>query len=125
MLPEKYFLCEYWHLEFKDNPSHKVLLVCPEKLENVKADDLWNRMLSTFGKFEIETWLAENICDIAKEAAKNGETFADLSRISQAMIFYDNEVQRTSRDFLKKFCKLPIFMIKKDTEDVTVLEFKP
>ena len=65
MTMKKYFLCEDCELILEEKPKYRVLLAKPETLKGVSADEIWKMLLGRFGKYEVETWLAEEIVAIS------------------------------------------------------------
>ena len=116
MKKRRYFLNPDCDLELDDNPTVQVLMTTPEKLLKTSADDIWKRIISCFGKYEVEYWIAEEIVSISMKAAAEGKKYADFSVISQATVCYyykDNkEIVTNEKTFFKAFCHLPIFKIR-------------
>ena len=121
----KLFLNVGCEVEKGKDPKLKVLMVNPERLARVSFYDIWRRISSSFGKCEVEEWIAEEIISIAEEAAAKKEKFADFSEVSQSIYFREGKVELTRKQFKNIFCSLPIFRIIKEAEDVIVLEYIP
>ena len=127
MEAKRYFLNVGCELLIEQEPKYRVLMANPETLS--KEKNLWSRLLCTFGKYEVENWISEELIDISKKAVAEKKSLADFSKISQVEVLYeDNGEWKTlvSKEcFRKRFCLLPFFRVLKEADDVTILEYIP
>ena len=127
-------------LSIEGKPSKNLFIINPEELLKNSESSIWERLLSTFGKVEVERFVARQICLISADAVikqtvqKREENFksckgyfADVSEMSDITVHYYNKDGTEStlepEKFVETFINLPIFEKIEERENTIFLKF--
>lgn len=108
--------------------SQRIFIVNPEVLIQKDQYEIWRNLRNTFGKCEVENWVAEELCSSAKFAVEHGLERADISELASATLYNTHRADKNwhllmpNDIFKKKITELP-FIKKKEEENDILLEF--
>jgi len=110
----------------------RIVIINPEALKNVSANELWTKISGCLGKYEYEMWLAEMIVGTAMRDIADGKSEADFSTMAGAALYINREDPAddpvwerlmSNKHFINVFKGLEIFEVVTKTPEEIKLKY--